>query len=85
MTGMATQEARCDACAARRPHTSDELAAYHPNAVRDCPGCMEFRLHKPDELNAFHPYAGHGYVHGQGWSHPDLGEVRGDLLPKRSA
>ena len=36
-----------------------------------CPACTAKRLHAPDDW-AQHPYAGHGYVPGHGWTHPDL-------------
>lgn len=37
----------------------------------NCPACESKRLHGPIDW-AQHPYAGHGYVSGQGWTHPDL-------------
>jgi hypothetical protein len=36
-----------------------------------CPACEAKRLHAPEDW-ALHPYAGHGYVPGHGWTHPDL-------------
>jgi len=36
-----------------------------------CPACADKRLHTLEDW-AQHPYAGHGYVAGQGWTHPDL-------------
>lgn len=37
----------------------------------NCPACESKRLHGPIDW-AQHPYAGHGFVPGQGWTHPDL-------------
>lgn len=36
-----------------------------------CPACSEKRVHTPEDWKN-HPYAGHGFVHGHGWTHPDL-------------
>jgi len=36
-----------------------------------CPACAVKRLHASEEWE-WHPYARHGYVTGQGWTHPDL-------------
>ena len=40
-----------------------------------CPACESKRLHTPEDW-AQHPYAGHGYVPGHGWTHPDLEPVK---------
>ena len=59
-----------------------------------CPACESKRLHTTEDW-AQHPYAGHGYVPGHGWTHPDLangtqagavtrqisGEVAGEAAP----
>ena len=42
-----------------------------------CPACESKRLHGPIDW-AQHPYAGHGYVPGHGWTHPDLAPVPQD-------
>jgi len=42
-----------------------------------CPACESKRLHWPIDW-AQHPYAGHGYVPGHGWTHPDLAGVPQD-------
>jgi len=39
-----------------------------------CPACTEKRVHATEDWKQ-HPYAGHGYVSGQGWTHPDLARV----------
>jgi hypothetical protein len=41
----------------------------------NCPACESKRLHGPIDW-AQHPYAGHGYVPGHGWTHPDLEPVK---------
>ena len=42
-----------------------------------CPACTEKRVHATEDWKQ-HPYAGHGYVKGQGWTHPDLAGVPQD-------
>jgi len=39
----------------------------------NCPACAVKRLHSLEDWT-LHPYAGHGYVKGQGWTHPDLAD-----------
>ena len=43
--------------------------------MNSCPACSEKRVHANEDW-AQHPYAGHGYVSGQGWTHPDLEPVK---------
>ena len=54
-----------------------------------CPACNAKRLHAPEDW-AQHPYARHGYVKGQGWTHPDLipaqhGTGAANLAPGKSS
>jgi hypothetical protein len=51
----------CPACN-KRPHTAEDLKQFHPLAGP--------RL-TPEQWKEL-PFAGHGFVKGQGWSHPVL-------------
>ena len=37
----------------------------------ECPACVAKTQHTEEDWKN-HPYAGHGYAHEQGWTHPDL-------------
>ena len=57
---------------------SDAMRTPNPN----CPGCRAYTRHTDEEMKKYHPYAGHGYIRGQGWSHPDLDPEKGGKAPR---
>lgn len=44
-----------------------------------CPACKGQRCHTAVEWE-FHPLAGHGFIAGQGWTHPEAERLHGEEL-----
>ena len=55
------------------------VPATNPCFDPDCAACVKRRCHTPEEWEN-HPMAGHGFIAGHGWTHPEAERLHGEEL-----